>query len=236
LRKVRPSPGRFNVSVDVPFDFQIRRAKDPKGLALLMHGYGQSGAYMFHKLAAAIPEDFTVLAPNAPFPLYIWDAPFPSPGWRERKVRMGYTWYFYDSQSNEYFVDMEPSLQALTAGLKHLGVFDLPATVIGFSQGGYVSPFIAALMPDPRQVIGVSCDFLSDDFGEKKINFRADAIFGDSDKIANIEAGKSSHEKFLADKKIKGEFHVIPGLDHEINSSVSGKIKEIGFWNINSDL
>jgi predicted esterase len=227
MRRIRPSPGSFQVNVNIPFEFKERRPENPKGLVLLMHGYGQTGAYIFDKLEKYIPREFAVLAPNAPFPMYLWDATFPSPGWRDRKVRMGYTWYFYDSKTGEYLtIGMEPSLESLTAGMRHLNLVGLPTVVIGFSQGGYVAPFIAQKVETTKQVIGIGCEFLAADL-EGGVPYRTDAIFGDSDKIASLEAGRKSHEDFLKKTGKPGDFHVIQGLDHEITAAVGEKIKEI---------
>ncbi|MEQ1878280.1 MAG: hypothetical protein ABL958_16680 [Bdellovibrionia bacterium] len=213
------------VSTTIPFDPHMRKPENPKGLVLLLHGYDQMGSYMQAKLDKFIPSDWAYISPNAPFPIPHWDSVFPAPGWREQGLKLGYTWYFYQSKTREYYLDMRTTLEFLACGVRDLGFGDLPKIVVGFSQGGYVAPFVAQKLTRVRQVVCLSSEFIPDELPDG-LEFSLDGVFGDSDPIADIEAAKRSHGECLA-KGIKGEFHTVAGAAHEVSAAIGEKLKQI---------
>ncbi len=208
-------------------DFEIRKPPAaPKGLALLLHGYDQDAFSIFSKLEKFIPKDFVVFAPTAPFPIPHWDTKlFPAPGWRKQKLRLGYSWYFYQSQTQEYLVDMTTSLACIEAGLENFSLLNLPKIIIGFSQGAYVAPFAALRLSDSKQVICISCEFLPDDL-PIGFSFRIDGIFGEKDRIAEIDVARRSHGE-LVNRGVIGEFRIISGMDHEVNEDCGMAVREL---------
>lgn len=226
MRSVRTTSERIYVPMTLPFDPHTRKPDGPpKGLILLLHGYDQSGTHILRHLGDYLPKEWAVVSPNAPFPIPHWDSTFPAPGWRQQKLKLGYTWYFYQSSTKEYFLDMKPALDYLKRGVSQLGFADLPKIVIGFSQGGYVAPFIANELSKVRQVVCLSCEFLPGEMNER-FPARIDAIFGDSDPIADIEPARASHAGLLA-KGVPGEFHVVAGAAHEMPAAVGEKLAQI---------
>lgn len=225
MRTTRTTSDRVMIQTTIPFDPHMRKPADPKGLVLLLHGYDQVGKYMQAKLDKYIPQDWAYISPNALFPIPHWDGQFPAPGWREQNLRLGYTWYFYQSKTKEYFIDMQPALEFLETGVRKLGFNDLPKIVVGFSQGGYVAPFIAQKLKHVRQVVCISSEFIPERLPDK-LPFRLDGIFGDSDSIADIEAAKETHAKCLS-KGISGEFHTVAGASHDISPSVGEALRNV---------
>lgn len=209
------------------FDAYTRKpqGEPPNHVFLLLHGYAQTGSLMLRALADQLPAGALVIAPNAPLPIPEWEARFPAPGWRAQRPKLRYAWYHYDSTTNEYMVSVDPALEYLKAGLEAFGCQDLPKTVIGFSQGGYVAPFIAAKLTKVRQVIGISCEFLPDDL-PGHLPFRVDAIFGDRDEIADQKAARASHAS-LVSRGTHGEFHEARDTGHEISPEVQATIRKM---------
>ena len=119
--------GRISVEAGLPFDYILQTPdSEPRELILLLHGYGESGAGIFGKLQAQLPEESAIVAPNGPF-AFAERA--------EEKYRMAYSWYFYNFQTDEYVIDMKTALQFLRAGIEKLGYGKLPLRIVGFSQG-----------------------------------------------------------------------------------------------------
>ncbi len=215
-------PGRIDVKVSLPFDSQLRKVEGSKELILLLHGYQQSGAKIYRDTLEALPKTATVLAPNGPFPI-----PRKSD---DGKIKLGYSWYFFDFAAKEFIIPMNSGIEFLVRGIHDLGFSDYIKTVIGFSQGGYMAPFLVNELSNVKQFIGIGCEFLhanykpAADYATKA--FRVDGIGGDNDEIVRHGSSRASHEKFLK-LGFEGRFHSLPNVGHEINADVRNKLREI---------
>lgn len=208
--------GKLSVPAEIPFDYVIREASgEPRELVLLLHGYSQSGAPMLRKLSSVIPENAVALAPNAPFPFAERV---------EEKYRMAYSWYFYNFQTDEYVVDMATSLQFLEAGIERLGYSNLPLRIVGFSQGGYLAPFLGQKLRQTAQVIGVCSTFLYEEI-EGALPFRVDNVVGAQDEIVDPVNSEKSHRELVRRSK-GGEFFSLP-VGHRIDEQVARKIGDL---------
>src|SRR5262249_30506365 len=147
-------------------DFVLKQPVSAKRLLVLLHGYEESGSRIFEKLKDAMPEDAAVLAPNGPFPI---------PRRSDGGYRMGFSWYFYDASTDEYFIDMEIGVGFVTRLVEELGLSALPTTLIGFSQGGYIAPFVGQALRSVDRVMGLGSQFLKDEMS-LPVSFRMDAI------------------------------------------------------------
>jgi len=205
---------KATVFTGLPCNYMIREVPDPKGLVLLLHGWLQSGSYIFSKFEPLIPPEFTVLAMNALFPI---------PGRGEGHSRMGYSWYFYDSKKDEYSVGREPALTYLMGLIQQLGLEEVPKTLIGYSQGGYLAPFVAQRLPAVKQVIGVACEYLVEEL-EGELPFRVDAIHGAEDDVVSPALAQASFEK-LQSRGVKGKFHLVEGVQHKITAPLQEKLQ-----------
>jgi predicted esterase len=165
-------------------------------------------------LKDTFPKDALVLAPNGLFPI---------PQRTEAGYKVGFSWYFYDPTPQEYFVDMNPAIYFLKAGIEKLGLAALPKRIIGFSQGGYLAPLAATKLGSVKQVIGIASEYLSDEI-EGSIAFRADSVAGENDEIVKLEESRLAHQKFVK-RAPAGEFFAIPGVGHKIESKVQAQIK-----------
>lgn len=192
------------------------RPKDPKSLTLLLHGYNERGLRIFRKIRRYLPEDSYIIAPNGPFPL---------PRVKPHRVDFGYAWYFYDPFTKTYHVDQTLVTGLLKELLKQANPENLPVTIIGFSQGGYLAPLIGYAEKNTKHVIGIGCEFRTRFFPSRPA-FTLDAIHGEIDPIVSYEHAQTEISS-LNDLGINVSWHLIPELKHEISAEVGLTIKKI---------
>jgi predicted esterase len=180
-----------------------------------LHGYQQSGDRIFRKLEPSISSDCTVLAPNGLFPL---------PELKDRKVSVGFSWYFYNHLTDEYFIDMRAAETALAAMIEKLGLASRKLVIIGFSQGGYLGPVLARKV-NASQVIGIGARYLVDEI-EGSFSYRADGIHGGKDEVVDPILSQKAHEAMLA-RGAKGTFTILPETGHRIDKAVQEEVSKL---------
>ena len=193
-----------------------RRPESPKSVILLLHGLNERGLRIYRKLLKFLPEDSYVLAPNAPFPL---------PRIKSDRMDMGFTWYFYDQFTKSYQVDQTFALSLIHGLLQLVNPGNLPVTIIGFSQGGYLAPLVGFQEPNTKNVIGIGCEFRANFF--KTIPpFKLFSIHGEADSTILPKSAKSEIDS-LKEKGIHVSWHLLPQLKHEMTTEVGLQIKKI---------
>lgn len=219
--------GRVEVPGSLISDYLIQKPTggDASEVILLLHGFQQTNQYIFGKLAASCPADAIVLAPNAPFPV------------PERKEdgshRAGFSWYFYNAQKDEYFIDMRVGIQLLAGLLKKLDLDRKPLRVVGFSQGGYLAPFFALTRSRATQVVGVAAEFLPEELREAAHasgapwppHFRVDTVHGELDDIVPAADAANGHAGLLS-LGARGTLIQVPGGTHRISTDVQAAVRE----------
>jgi predicted esterase len=207
---------RTRVSSFLFADYFLQAPSDAKRLVILLHGYEQSGEKMMEKLKGIIPPDAAILAPNGPFPL---------PRRTESGYRLGFSWYFWNPITDEYFIDMEIGVSFIRELVTELGLSHLPVTLIGFSQGGYLSPFIAEVLPQVDHVIGLGCEFLTDEI-QLPLKCRMDSVHGALDEVVSADGARKAHEALLK-SGVTGEFRLLSETGHRIDSSMQAAVAEL---------
>lgn len=215
--KVSIAENRIFINTPLPFDYLIRHPNDeiPQQAFLLLHGFMQSGKKIFESLMPVLPLNSIIIAPNGPFII---------PQKKNQNYKLGYSWYFYNPIQEQYVVDMEPAVRFLSGAIGGFEWKILPLTIIGFSQGGYLAPFLGKKIHTTQQVIGIGCEFLADEIGTVK--FRLDSIHGDRDEIIQIQDAWRNH-KILNDRGILGEFHTLNGTKHQIDDEVKKLVYDL---------
>lgn len=201
-------------------DWVSRPAQNPKRIFVLLHGYEQTGQKIFDKLEPSIPSDAMVIAPNAPFLI---------PRRSEDTLEAVYSWYFYNPKTDEYVIDTQIAAHMISSLVRELGLESVPTTLIGFSQGGYVAPFAAALMPQVDHVVGIGCQFLHEELSLPVLlrsKCRMDQIHGSMDETVGPENAQESHAA-LRKAGIPGEFHMLEQSSHRIDAAVRAKLIEV---------
>jgi predicted esterase len=193
-----------------------RRPDSPKSVILLLHGLDERGLRIYRKLIKFLPEDSYVLAPNAPFPL---------PRMKADRIDLGYTWYFYDKFTQSYQVDQSFSLSLLQSLLAQANPENLPVTIIGFSQGGYLAPLVGFQEKNTRQVIGIGCEFRNHFFSTPP-HYKLFALHGASDSVIPADHAKNEID-LLANKGINVSWHPIHSAKHEITREMGQEVQKI---------
>jgi predicted esterase len=209
---------RIWINIPSAFDFQIHGdISKANEVILLLHGYHESGKRILSKLSQAFPPHAVVLAPNGPFPL---------PYRRDEKYRIGYSWYFYDPSQQEYYIDMRVPISYLQQGIQQLGLSHYPKRIIGFSQGGYLAPFLMESLGNIQHIIGIGCEYLSDEWPAQFPIPRLDAIHGDRDEVIPLSDAQKTYLQ-AHKNKVSGEFYILSGVGHEIDEKVQNKVTEL---------
>ncbi len=185
-------------------------------LVLLLHGLDERGLRILRKLMKYLPESAHVLAPNGPFPL-------PRP--KADRMDYGYTWYFYDRFTQSYHIDQTLALSLLKSLLAEKNPSNLPITVIGFSQGGYLAPLLGYEDSNIKTVIGLGCEF-RERFFKSVPSFKLYGLHGDQDVIISPEHSRQCAEDLLK-KNISMDWSLIPGAAHEINQAMGLAVQRI---------
>lgn len=208
--------GRFELPGTIISDYVLGGASNPRRLHILLHGYQQNAALLDRKLAPAIPPEDAYLALNGPYPL---------PERTETGFRVGFAWYFYNPATDEYYIDMRVATRLIAEAVRSLGFEDLPKTLIGFSQGGYLAPFAASELRGVTQVVGIACRFLVEELPGTPA-FRVDAIHGTEDEITPCLPSRECHMA-LVRSGVQGKFIELPGVAHRITPEVVDALKTL---------
>ncbi len=194
----------------------IRSGNSPRQCFLLLHGLSERGRRIYRKLIGALPENDLVIAPNGLFPL---------PRLKENKMDMGHAWYIYDRFEKKYLIDKSMAISWLQEVLKKSNPTNLPLTIIGFSQGGYLAPELAKVLPATKLVIGIGCTMYSHLLTDP-IQFPIECIHGTTDPVVDPVISKNEIHK-IKDRGYKANWLSLENTSHEINSDVVKSVKEI---------
>lgn len=214
---------KISCQLSLPFHYlEHKPQKNSETTILLLHGYNQQAFDLFHPWVETMNPHYHIIAPHAPFPVI------------ERKkesedIRLGFSWYFYHSQKDEFLITHDPAVEFLKAGLKEL-MIGQKLVIIGYSQGGYLAPFLAHQLTQTTQVIGLNCHFkeryLPDRANHRGDQFRLDAFHGREDKIVDGQKAHASHQQMIK-KGYHGDFTFLPGthrLSPQMIQAASEKI------------
>ena len=197
--------------------YGIRRVPRPRELILLLHGYEQTGPGFLARVEKALPRNAIILAPNAPYPVRHCVG---------NRLSLGFSWYFFEPHHrDDYYVPRDLSIQYLKKLIASLGYSRLPKRIVGYSQGGYISPFVAQELSRVKQIVGINCRFLADEFRGKP-RFRMDAIHGAKDKIVDAKLSEKAFAAFKA-RGVTGEFHIMKGLGHRVVPAIQRELGRI---------
>jgi len=210
---------RTRVDITRDLTYLTRPVSQPRRLAILLHGYQQTGATILKLLAACFDSDTTVIAPDG-----IWPVPFR----RGDGYELGYAWYFFDPATAVYGVPMEPAVSVLQQLVASLEERDLPKLVVGYSQGGYLAHFLAKSLDRVTRVVGVNCRFRSEVLTDP-LPFKLDAVMGLEDQAVDPDRARVCHQEIIA-RGNTGRFVAVPGATHLIDpplkQALEGLLKE----------
>lgn len=141
-------------SLKIPIEYEhevyIHENINAKKLYVLLHGFSQTGEFIFKKLKDYLPGNSMIISPNGPF-LY--------PISKNDQYIARYAWYFYDSKVDNFYINYVPGANYVANIIKKFNSNNLPVVIIGYSQGGYLAPKLAEIDQNIESVIGMGCKF-----------------------------------------------------------------------------
>lgn len=197
-------------------DFIKNECSNPKRVILLLHGYGEKGQKIFKRLIDYLPHDSLVIAPNGPFPL---------PAKTDEGYKLSFAWYFFDPIREKFFIDYDLPSELLKNFYPQFKLPDLPLIIIGYSQGGYLAPFVGEKIPQTKHVIGINCRFRYDKLGQN-LKFILDGIHGKNDLVVDPQRALESFE-VLKKRGTKGNFYFIENEAHLLSEPIKKKVQEL---------
>ncbi|EQC43824.1 alpha/beta hydrolase [Bacteriovorax sp. Seq25_V] len=200
---------RILVPAESVVDFLEFGNPHAKKLLLILHGYGQNAQEIYESLKDIITDEYHCIIPNGVFPM---------PKQRADKISYRFAWYFYNTIEQKYYIDFKYPCSVLSSFLARINPENRLTTIVGYSQGGYLSPFLGQVYAPTRRVIGINCNYRYDMLNSQ-IDFDLFSIHSEGDPIVNFENSQSSFE-MLRPLLLKGEFIALPTKTHDIDQEI----------------
>lgn len=211
---------RTHIQAQTPVDYQRFGNLNSQNIILLLHGYAQNTWEITQSFKSIIDNkdlDCQWIIPNGIFPM---------PKVRANEVIYRFAWYFYNQFEQKYFIDFTYPTHVLQGLIASLFSEEYKLTVIGYSQGGYLAPFVAQSMNNVKNVIAINSNFRFDMMDRDKFHFNLHHIHGDKDVIVDYKNACHSLEK-LKEMGLKTNHLTIPGEGHELSASYMQKVLDI---------
>jgi predicted esterase len=204
------------LSLPIPIRYQSRHPANARELVILLHGYQEHADRMAKLILPFVPSDAAVLIPNGPFPV---------PRIKDGHIKEGYSWYFFNTQTQTMVVPPDAAVSMIVQVLVSQNATHLPIRIVGFSQGGYFALILAQRIPNVRQVIAIAAGF-PERYIKSKPAFRIDAVHGERDKVCDFKNAQEEH-KTLKSKHWAGEFIALPNSEHRIDDDVQANVAQL---------
>lgn len=201
------------IPADYRIDYKFRDGPGP--LLIFLHGYAQNANSFYNDVKSALPAECAFLFPNGPFPM---------PGQTRTIDDLGYAWYFYDAPSDQYYIPYTIPAGLLKSLIEQLGQIDREKIIIGFSQGGYLAPFLAEVLTRVKHVVSINSSFRNDFMQQTNNEFLVHAINGADDNLVDPNLARERHQKLKSLNRM-GDFSLIPETKHRINDGILEKLK-----------
>lgn len=176
---------------------------------LFLHGYGENAEVFYKRTLKSFTPQHRSLFLNGIFPI---------PTIRQDIVLYQYAWYFYNPVENKYFIDFNAPVESIQKLLAQIIPSDKKLTIIGYSQGGYLAPFLAAALPNADHVIVINAS-IREDFLGNNLNFKLDQIHGEEDDRVDYQIARERFEK-LKTRLPSSTWHSLPQQDHKLSDEI----------------
>lgn len=204
----------YKLPIEYEQSYFTNDLKDYDHIILALHGYQQSGEFFYKRIEKFLDLNKTlIICPNAPFLV---------PTKKEEGWIDTYSWYFFDPQKKSFYINYEPSALMISKLLDQLNPLNKEVTLLGYSQGGYLSPKVAQLNKNIKKVIGLACIFRGERF-KLKDDCEYFQIHGNEDDVVDIKESQNEFEKLGLDLN---DYHTIDA-DHLLTSQFFDKLKDL---------
>lgn len=184
--------------------------ESPKRIIVLLHGYLLDGEFMLKKLESSLPKDALIISPNGPFLV---------PQKKGEEYFDKYSWYFFDPIKKSFYINYEPAALFLKNLIEKLNPNNLPVTIIGYSQGGFLAPKVAEVTPNVDSVLGLACIFRNERFKIKE-NIKYSQIHGEADLVVPLDQALAEWDLM----EQKHDFTILKDTGHRIDQDFLSSI------------
>ncbi|MBX3021421.1 MAG: hypothetical protein KF799_07045 [Bdellovibrionales bacterium] len=213
--KLESWPAR-TATFTLPMRYSLWGPSD-KGVVIALHGYQDHALSMMKRIGWWEKElPFQVLAINAPFPVPIWTAD----GFKE-----AYAWYFRDTDRGFTIVSPNETALRVYELIQSLGLQKKPTMIFGFSQGGYLAPFLGPHLENLRGIVSLGSGYPMEPYKSLKPTYIF-GLHGDRDERIPCDKSAEAHAALLA-QGFKGEFIVLRGLTHKVDPQAEPIVRRL---------
>lgn len=198
-------------------DYQTFGDPNSSNIAILLHGYGQNSDIVIEDFKDTLDKDYYWIIPNGVFPM---------PKKRADKISYKFAWYFYDNHEQKYYIDFKYPCSVLSNFIDQIDDKNRPVTIIGYSQGGYLAPFLGQAIERTTKVIGINCNYRHDML-EDEFNFDLFSIHGNSDPIVDYKNSQNSFEKLVPKLSSQSKYITIEKGTHSLSDEFIEEIKNL---------
>ena len=202
----------------LPFTYRLTESKG-NGLVIVMHGFQDRTQSVLKRLGW---EDLDTL----PFQTLAINGPFPMPLWKADGFKEAYAWYFRDSDRDFTVVAPQTTAVRLSELFDRLKLTSTSKVFLGFSQGGYLAPYVAAQTQNTKAIIGMSCGYSREAYCLLKPPLAVYGIHAVNDQVVSFERSKADHAAILA-SGFEGQFHSFEQVGHRVSSEFEPLIRRL---------
>ena len=171
-----------------------------------------------------VGKKVAIIAPNGLYPM---PKAFPLSGVVKtpEELLQGFAWYFYHASTNTFLIDYKVPMKTLSSWLTDINPSSLPVTIIGYSQGGYLAPFVAmeySKVGALKKVIGINCSFREDLMSEVP-SFPMSLIQGKEDTIIDTTLSSTRFEA-LKKRGLQGDYIRVENADHKLTLDIAQEV------------
>jgi predicted esterase len=197
---------KAQVPINVPMTYLHLNRGAQKPLLIFFHGYSDNAVGVVRRCFPSLDSRYEILAINGPFPIPVRHGE----GWKR-----AFAWYFADSSKNEVLIHPAVPAGAIENLIAQLNLVDRPKILIGFSQGGFLLPFVLPRLKNVKKLFGIGAAYRSADYSGP-LSISVDAFHGEQDDIITLEQSKKSFENFRS-LNPQGQYFQFPNLAHTMN-------------------
>lgn len=206
----------LSLNIETENEIHFREVGTAKQIFLCLHGYLLDGAYMLKEFGDKLGEDCLIICPNGPYLV---------PVKKDEKYYPKFSWYFFDPIKKNYYINYDPAAKLLASVLDHFNSRNLPVTVIGYSQGGFLAPRVANYNKNVNRVISLASIYRPDRF-EIEADVDYFQINSKDDLIVDYKDAQSESLKML-EKTSKYSFNLIENVGHRIDATYHKEFQKI---------
>ena len=210
----------FREEINTPMivDYLEMGNLDSQNVLLILHGYGENAEIIENSFKDLVKDnhDYHIIIPNGPFPI---------PKVRNDNVLYRFAWYFFNKYESRYFIDFDIPRNILKNLLLNIAP-SKDVTILGYSQGGYLAPFVGDCIKLTKTIIGINCKF-RDDMLPEKLDFNIYHIHNRQDPIVDYLPALEGHNQTAKKTTKEARHYGLESNKHEITEEVITTVKSL---------